>query len=106
MAYPVVHFEVTGKDIGKLKSFYGGVFDWQFQDFAEPGMPAYAIVEKAEGGIGGGIGENPERRGPRHLLRRRPRPAGDARQGGLEGRHRRHAGDRAAHGHAGPVQRP
>ena len=65
MAYPVVHFEVTGKDIGKLKSFYGDVFDWEFQDFAEPGMPAYAIVDKAEGGIGGGIGENPD--GPGHV---------------------------------------
>lgn len=65
MAYPVVHFEVTGKDIGKLKAFYGDVFEWQFQDFAEPGMPAYAIVEKAEGGIAGGIGENPD--GPGHV---------------------------------------
>jgi uncharacterized protein len=60
MAYPVVHFEVTGKDIEKLKSFYTQVFDWQTQDFNEPGAPPYAIVEKAEGGIGGGIGQVPD----------------------------------------------
>jgi predicted enzyme related to lactoylglutathione lyase len=60
MAYPVVHFEVTGKDMGKLKSFYTELFDWQTQDFSGPGMPDYAIVEKAEGGIGGGIGQMPD----------------------------------------------
>jgi uncharacterized protein len=65
MAYPVVHFEVTGRNIGKLKSFYGDVFGWETQDFNEPGMPSYAIVEKAEGGIAGGIGETSD--GPGHV---------------------------------------
>jgi predicted enzyme related to lactoylglutathione lyase len=65
VAYPVVHFEVTGKDIAGLKSFYGKVFEWEFQDFSGPGMPAYAIVEKPEGGIGGGIGESAN--GPGHV---------------------------------------
>jgi predicted enzyme related to lactoylglutathione lyase len=60
MAYPVVHFEVTGKDIEKLKSFYSDLFDWQTQDFSEPGLPPYAMVEKAEGGIAGGIGSVPD----------------------------------------------
>src|SRR4029450_13078724 len=64
MAYPVVHFEVTGNDLGKLKSFYGDVFGWKTQDFSEPGMPSYAIVEKAEGGIAGGIGETADGPGP------------------------------------------
>jgi hypothetical protein len=65
MANPVVHFEVTGKDVAALKSFYGDVFDWRFQDFATPGAPAYAMVEKADGGIAGGIGESPD--GPGHV---------------------------------------
>jgi uncharacterized protein len=63
MAYPVVHFEVTGKDIGKLKSFYSELFDWQTQDFDAPDAPPYAMVEKAEGGIAGGIGQSPDGNG-------------------------------------------
>ena len=60
MAYPVVHFEVAGKDLAKLKSFYTELFDWKTQDFDEPGAPPYAMVEKAEGGIAGGIGAVPD----------------------------------------------
>ena len=28
MAHPVMHFEVTGKDLDKLQSFYGELFGW------------------------------------------------------------------------------
>jgi|SRR5581483_4295580 len=28
----VVHFEVTAKDTDRAKKFYGGVFDWKFQE--------------------------------------------------------------------------
>jgi uncharacterized protein len=59
MAYPVVHFEVSGTDLPKLKSFYTDLFGWKTQDFNEPGAPAYAMVEQAEGGIAGGLGESP-----------------------------------------------
>ena len=31
MAHPVVHFEVAGKDLGKLQQFYGDLFDWKTQ---------------------------------------------------------------------------
>ena len=54
MANPVVHFEVSGKDLGKLKSFYTELFDWKTQDFPEMN---YAIVEKEGEGIAGGIGQ-------------------------------------------------
>jgi predicted enzyme related to lactoylglutathione lyase len=65
MAYPVVHFEVTGSDLPRLKAFYSELFDWQTQDFSTPGGPDYAIVEKAEGGIGGGLGATTD--GPGHV---------------------------------------
>jgi predicted enzyme related to lactoylglutathione lyase len=29
MAHPVMHFEVTGKDLGKLQKFYGELFGWK-----------------------------------------------------------------------------
>jgi predicted enzyme related to lactoylglutathione lyase len=54
MANPVVHFEVLGKDREKLAGFYKELFGWKTQDHLEMG---YSIVEKEEGGIGGGIGE-------------------------------------------------
>ncbi len=53
MAYPVVHFEVTGTDLPKLRSFYADLFEWKLQDF--PDMN-YVIAEKVGEGIGGGIG--------------------------------------------------
>ena len=54
MTHPVVHFEVSGKDLGKLQSFYGELFGWKTQKV--PG-------EKEGDGIGGGIGQAPEGNG-------------------------------------------
>jgi predicted enzyme related to lactoylglutathione lyase len=58
-----VHFEVIGKDGGKLQSYYAELFGWQIN--AENPM-SYGIVAR-EGntnpdgvGIGGGIGTGPE----------------------------------------------
>ena len=56
MAHPVVHFEVSGKDLDKLNSFYAELFGWKTQKV--PGEMPYAMVEKEEGGIGGGIGQS------------------------------------------------
>jgi predicted enzyme related to lactoylglutathione lyase len=63
MGQPVVHFEVIGKDGGKLQSYYAELFGWQIN--AENPM-SYGIVAR-EGntnpdgvGIGGGIGTGPE----------------------------------------------
>jgi uncharacterized protein len=63
MANPVVHFEVLGKDREALKSFYTSLFGWTTQDHPEM---RYSIVDKEEGGIGGGIGE-PQDGDPTHV---------------------------------------
>jgi predicted enzyme related to lactoylglutathione lyase len=60
MAHPVIHFEVSGKDVDRLNSFYSELFGWKTQRAEE--MP-YAMVEKEDGGIGGGIGQTPDGNG-------------------------------------------
>jgi uncharacterized protein len=69
MGNPVVHFEVTGEDPEKLRSFYGDLFGWEFDTRApvapvisEPGN--YGFVDRnttsdgtgIPGGVGGGAG--------------------------------------------------
>lgn len=63
MGNPVVHFEVIGKDGGKLQSYYSELFGWEI----DAGNPmGYGIVPRdgnlsPEGwGIGGGVGTGPE----------------------------------------------
>jgi hypothetical protein len=66
---PIVHFEITGKDPEKLRSFYGGLFEWEFdtnapvaEAISEPGN--YGFVDRnttsdgtgIPGGVGGGTG--------------------------------------------------
>src|SRR4029450_6575218 len=69
MGQPVIHFEVVGKDVEKLKSFYSEFAGWSYDSppaATMEGFPPYATVPRegntnAEGaGIGGGIGEGPE----------------------------------------------
>src|ERR1700709_1867214 len=69
MGQPVVHFEVIGKQPEKLRAFYGGLFDWEF-DTASPVSDAvseagnYGFVDRytpdegpgIRGGVGGGSG--------------------------------------------------
>lgn len=63
MSAPVIHFEILGKDAGKLQSFYGDLFDWKIN--ADNPMN-YGLVEAAgEGSIAGGIGATGE--GPGHV---------------------------------------
>ena len=63
MGQPVVHFEVIGKDGGKLQSYYSDLFDWQI-DASNP--MNYGIVMREANlnpdgvGIGGGVGGGPE----------------------------------------------
>lgn len=63
MGQPVVHFEVVGKDGGKLRSYYAEMFDWEV-DANNP--MKYGLVDReanvnSEGiGVGGGIGQGPE----------------------------------------------
>lgn len=62
MGQPVVHFEITGADPQRLRSYYGELFDWTFDtsgvvagSVSEAGN--YGFVENADGiGIPGGIG--------------------------------------------------
>ena len=63
MGQPVVHFEVVGKDGGKLQSYYSDLFGWEIN--ADNPMN-YGMVQRdgnvnADGaGIGGGIGAAPD----------------------------------------------
>jgi len=63
MGYPVVHFEVIGKDGDRLRSYYSSLFDWQF-DTSNP--MDYGVVNRDDNltsdgtGIGGGVATGPE----------------------------------------------
>jgi predicted enzyme related to lactoylglutathione lyase len=57
VAHPVVHFEVSGKDVDKLQSFYSDLFGWKTEKV--PGDMPYVMVEKEGEGIGGGLGQAP-----------------------------------------------
>jgi predicted enzyme related to lactoylglutathione lyase len=63
MSHAVVHFEVAGRDLAKLQSFYSDLFGWKTQSIPEMN---YAMVEKEGEGIGGGIGQTPDG-GPGHV---------------------------------------
>jgi predicted enzyme related to lactoylglutathione lyase len=53
MGAPVVHFEVHGRDLDKLTSFYSSLFDWEVHTV----MPEYGLVHTNAGkGIDGGLG--------------------------------------------------
>jgi predicted enzyme related to lactoylglutathione lyase/pimeloyl-ACP methyl ester carboxylesterase len=61
MGQPVVHFEITGSDPERLRSYYGDLFGWEF-DTSPPVSPAvseagnYGFVNPTDGGIPGGVG--------------------------------------------------
>jgi predicted enzyme related to lactoylglutathione lyase len=65
MGQPVVHFEITGRDPGRLRAFYGDLFDWEF-DTDSPVADAvseagnYGFIDRISAtdgsGIPGGIG--------------------------------------------------
>lgn len=63
MGQPVVHFEIIGNDVEKLKSYYSDLFGWEIN---ADNPFNYGIVQReanisAEGiGIGGGLGQAPE----------------------------------------------
>jgi predicted enzyme related to lactoylglutathione lyase len=63
MGQPVVHFEIVGKDGGKLQQYYSELFGWEID--ADNPMN-YGMVSR-EGnvgrdgvGIGGGVGQGPD----------------------------------------------
>jgi len=53
MANSVVWFEITGRDGAGLRSFYGELFGWEYQEV--PGAD-YGMVTAAQPGIPGGVG--------------------------------------------------
>jgi predicted enzyme related to lactoylglutathione lyase len=69
MGQPVVHFEIMGRDPGKLRSYYGELFGWEF-DTSSPVAEAvseptnYGFMNRITtsdgtgipGGVGGGAG--------------------------------------------------
>lgn len=63
MGYPVVHFEVIGKDAAALHSFYSELFGWEI-DANNPmhygSVPREGNTLPDGTGIGGGIGPGPE----------------------------------------------
>ncbi|MDR7274440.1 VOC family protein [Catenuloplanes atrovinosus] len=70
MTHPVVHFEIIGRDPGKLREYYGTLFGWTFAVGGDtaPGVSAegrYGFTEP--GPIPGGIGGGPDH-APRSLF--------------------------------------
>ncbi|MGW1344481.1 hypothetical protein ACWCOV_25805 [Kribbella sp. NPDC002412] len=53
MTNPVIHFEIGGRDLARMTSFYGQLFGWRLQ----PAGPDYTLVmaDDSGPGIGGGL---------------------------------------------------
>jgi hypothetical protein len=60
MAHPVVHFEVTGPDDGRLADFYASLFNWRMQPVPGAG---YTLIHAGGAGINGGIERAADGRG-------------------------------------------
>ena len=54
MANPFVHIELSTTDVGKAKSFYGRLFDWDLEDVPMGEAGAYTMIKVGEG-TGGGL---------------------------------------------------
>jgi uncharacterized protein len=54
MPQPVVHFEISTKNLAKSNEFYGKLFDWNISQY--PGMEYGMVAAAGEKSIGGGIG--------------------------------------------------
>ena len=57
---PIVHVEIMGKDAIALRKFYAELFGWEI---AEPvaEMGNYSMFGHETAGVGGGIGEQPDK---------------------------------------------
>jgi hypothetical protein len=58
MANPFVHAELATTDIGKAKTFYASLFDWQLEDIDTGGGMIYTTIGVGEG-TGGGMMAHP-----------------------------------------------
>jgi uncharacterized protein len=68
MAQPVVHFEISGKDPARLRSYYSQLFDWSFatpssvaKEVSAPDQYGFLDLITTEDGTGirGGVGGGP-----------------------------------------------
>ena len=59
MAHPVLHFEVSGKDLGSLQKFYGELFGWQKADAELGQTEAYQLFSAGGRMIGGMFTKRP-----------------------------------------------
>ena len=64
MGQPVVHFEIVGKDGGKLQGYYAELFGWNVDANNEMGYGMVARDDNKTGngdlGIGGGVAQGPD----------------------------------------------
>src|SRR6202521_5157155 len=58
MANPFVQRELSTTDLGKAKSFYQSLFDWQLKDEEMGGGMSYTMISVGEG-TGGGMMKHP-----------------------------------------------
>ncbi len=59
MGYPVVHFEVMGKDAEGLRDFYSKIMGWKLE--THPEMDYSVVDTDSDGtGIGGGLAPTPD----------------------------------------------
>jgi predicted enzyme related to lactoylglutathione lyase len=58
MAHPFVHVELTTTDLGKSKSFYQSLFQWQLNDVEVGPGRTYTMIGVGEG-TGGGMMQAP-----------------------------------------------
>jgi uncharacterized protein len=56
MANPFVHIELTTRDLGEAKAFYGKLFDWQLEDMPMGEGATYTMLKVGDG-TGGGMFE-------------------------------------------------
>jgi len=72
MGQPVVHYEIIGRDPGRLREFYGALFGWEFDvgdaassAVSEPGQYGFVAGSSTgdangpNGGVGGGESHAP-----------------------------------------------
>jgi uncharacterized protein len=57
MGNPFVHIELNTTDVGKAKSFYGSLFDWELEDM-DMGDMVYTSIRVGDG-TGGGMMKHP-----------------------------------------------
>jgi len=58
VANPFVHIELHTAEVAKARTFYDELFDWELQD-VPMGDFTYTTISVGEGGVGGGMMQNP-----------------------------------------------